>query len=163
MVVIYGFILTLFLYLVYKIRFKNFRRFKIYLFRKWIKFQRSKNNKKRSLDSPLSEKCIQIWKLCVKQKNSELLFSYISKSRQVLFEDFYLIFTEDEYERGTIRFYNNKNGCNSYFECYVNKNNFEDVAEYFDLEIEKRMRVIDNSNKNKVLSNMNEIIQNFQK
>jgi hypothetical protein len=165
MAIIYGFMLSLFFYLVYKIRFKNFNRLKIYFFRKWInfKYKYSKIGKKRIINQPLTDRGIKIWKICTKDKRSELNFSYISKARQIKLGELYLIFTEDEYERGTIKIYNNTSGCNSYFECYINKNNFEDVADYFDLEVEKRIRVIDNHNKNKVLHSMDELIETIQK
>lgn len=163
--VIYGFILTLFFYLVYKIRFKNFRRFKIYLFRKWINYKSKRSNiiSGYKTNDPLIEKSIQIWKLCVKQKNSELHFSYLSKARQVKLGEYFLMFTEVGYERGIIKVHYNSEGCSSYYECYIKKNHLEDVVDYFDLEVEKRMRVIENQNKSKVISSLDSLIQNLQK
>ena len=162
---IYAIMLYSFFFLVYKIRFKNFNRFKIYVFRKWIKFKYkySKMSMTPIIEGPLIDRGIKIWKICVRDKKSELNFSPVSKIRQVKLDNFYLVFTEDGYERGTIRVYNFNESCSSYFECYITKNNFEDVADFFDIEVEKRIRITDNNNKNNLINNMDKIIENLQK
>lgn len=154
-----------FFFLFYKIRFKNYNRFKIYVFRKWIrlKYKYSNISIKPSIDAPLVERGIKIWRLCVRDKKSELNYSLVSKIRQVKLNNFYLVFTEDEFERGTIRIYNTDKSCSSYFECYITKNHFEEVADFFDIEVEKRVRIADNLNKSILIDNMDNIIENLQK
>jgi len=164
MTYIYLSLVLIFIYFFYKIRFHNFNRFKIYLFRLWL-VGKSKTRKKIKKDSnldPLTERGINIWKSCVKDKRSVLNFSYISKSRQVILGNLYLHFIEDGYERGIIKIYNN-DSCSSYFECYIIKSQFEDVADYFDLEVEKRMRVVDTQNKSMVLKSLDNLLEGLKK
>jgi hypothetical protein len=162
---IYAIMVFSFFFLSYKIRFKNFNRFKIYVFRKWIRFKYkySKISMTTKIEAPLVERGIKIWKICVRDKKSELNYSLLSKIRQVKLDNFYLVFTEDAYERGTIRIYNFNESCSSYFECYITKINFEEVADFFDTEVEKRVRITDNNNKNILIDNMDKIIENLQK
>jgi hypothetical protein len=133
-------------FVAYKIRFKNKRVLKFYLFRKWIEFNSwfYKIDKKMTLGhrelNNMQSKAVKLWKLCLKDKNCNLQCSISNKQRQVESGKILIILSPDGVDHSIMSIFDHvdNNKCN-FYEIVIPQPHLEEICQQFDDLVLKRM------------------------
>lgn len=159
----FGFLIINFI--LWKIKFVSEKRFKYYLLRKFI----LTNKYFRKIDKKISviykdpvgiteEKGVKIWTLCLKSEKSHISYSTISKIRQIEKDDILIILSPLSNSDYLMEIFGK--GDNSFvYEIQIGPSTFENVISLFDMENDKRMRVIESASRNTVYDQLDVILK----
>lgn len=111
--------------------------------------------------TPYEEKAIKLWKVCL--KDSESILSYNTQGvRQIEKENLFIIFqpSGNLYHIMTIMDVNDTN--KSLFEIHIPKKESEEISTLFDIELEKRMRRVEDSKRSIIEGDLDKLLKQQQ-
>jgi hypothetical protein len=140
----------------YKIKYRILRGLVI-----WKNWRQSIDNKmeaERSKISPYEEKAIRLWKMLLKDEDTKMSYNSFGV-RQIEKENIFMIFQHSGNNDYIMTLMDvNENG-RSLYEFHIPPKDSDDVCEYFDLEMEKRMRKVENNKRNIIESDIDKLLE----
>lgn len=130
-------------------------------YRRWKKRIDNKlSNRNNELD-PLEEKSIKLWKLCLKDRSTQLTYNS-SGIRQLEKEKIFLIFKPS----GSIHIMTIMDVTKdrkSVYEVHIPDGISKEICDFFDIEMEKRMRQAENNKKSIISDDIDRLIEQEEK
>lgn len=166
---IIGLALALFiLALIISSRYRSLMKFKfLRKYIKWSLFFKKLNAKMAPREygplSPLQEKAIKLWKLCIKDKSTELRSSFFDKVRQIDKDNLMLILrhaSNDYYLLTILDFDSIRNNC---YEVQIPRSYIDNICDLFDVEMSRRMRAAENIKREILGDDLDKLISNQEK
>ena len=111
--------------------------------------------------TPYEEKAIKLWKVCL--KDSESILSYNTQGvSQIEKENLFIIFqpSGNLYHIMTIMDVNDIN--KSLFEIHIPKKESEEISTLFDIELEKRMKRVEDSKRSIIEGDLDKLLKQQQ-
>lgn len=144
----------------YRIKYR-YKRFLVY----WRQWQMSINNTmtsdKRKL-TPYEEKAIRLWRLCLKDDNTQMAYN-THGVRQIEKEHLFIVFQPGGNQDYIMTIMDVNNDSRSLYEFHIPQKDSDDVCEYFDLEMEKRMRKVENNKRSIIESDIDKLLEQEEK
>jgi hypothetical protein len=144
-------------FVAYKIRFRNKRVLKFFLFRKWIEFNSwfYKIDKKMTVGhhelNSMQSKAVKLWRLCLKDKNCNLQCSISNKQRQVESGKILIVLTPGGVDHSTMSIFDGTDNakCN-FYEAVIPQPHLEQICQQFDDLVLRRMENKEQKNRDMV-------------
>lgn len=112
--------------------------------------------------TPFEEKAIKLWRLCLKDKNTQLAFN-TNNIRQLEKENLFMIFRPSGNRDHIMTIMDINSERKSVYEIHVPNNYSDDVCDYFDIELEKRMREAENNKRATIDDDLDKLIDQEEK
>jgi hypothetical protein len=158
MVMVYG---------LYKYRFKNSKAFRFYILKKYIRY----NSIFRKIDkvaisddsekvSPMQEKALRLWKLCLKDRDTNITCSISNKTRQI--EKNNMLITLSTLSSSSIDYQmtiidvDRDKSC--LYEIRLSDRIVQSVITSFDVENERRMKEGEDEKRNSICSDLDKLL-----
>lgn len=155
-------------FIFFKLKFKTYMGFRFFLLKKIILYKRyfTRIGKISTPIDSIGEKSILLWKKAIRDKESKVYQSFDGQ-RQLKTENTLFILKEEGYERGYLKVYHNcsKNGIKNvhYYNVYIPKEYFSELVEVFNIEVQKRMRMIENLHRKQIEDSIFLLIEDKEK
>ena len=133
-------------FFVYKIKFKNKRVLRFFLFRKWIEFNGWFHtiDKKMTVGhyklNSMQERAAKLWRVSLKDKDCKLYCSISTRQRQVESGSILMILTPESPEHSVLTIFDGTDDakCN-FYEVIVPQPHLEEACRQFDEQMDRRM------------------------
>ena len=130
----------------------------------WRQWQMSINNTmtdKRKL-TPYEEKAIRLWRLCLKDEDTQMAYN-TNGVRQIEKEHVFIVFQPCGNQDYIMTIMDVNNDSRSLYEFHIPQKDSDDVCEYFDLEMEKRMRNVENNKRRIIETDIDKLLAQEEK
>ena len=112
---------------------------------------------KRKL-TPYEEKAIRLWRLCLKDEDTQMAYN-TNGVRQIEKEHVFIVFQPCGNQDYIMTIMDVNDNGRSLYEFHIPPKDSDDVCEYFDLEMEKRMRKVENNKRNIIESDIDKLLE----
>ena len=132
---------------------------------RWNKWRRKLDNRispDNTKLSPFEEKAIRLWRLCLKDKDTQLAYNSWG-IRQLEKENLFLIFKPSGNTDFIMTIMDITGERKSVFDIHIPKKHAGDVCDYFDIEMEKRMKVAENAKKSIISDDLDKLLDQEEK
>jgi hypothetical protein len=132
---------------------------------RWRGWRRSLDNKISPDSTKLTifeEKAIRLWRLCLKDKNTKLAYNSLG-IRQLEKDHLFLIFKPGGNSDYIITIMDITDERKSVFEIHIPNKHATDVCNYFDTELEKRMKEVENAKRVILVDDIDRLISQEEK
>jgi hypothetical protein len=144
----------------YNINYR-YKRLQVY----WRQWQMSINDTmtpdRRKL-TPYEEKAIRLWRLCLKDEDTQMAYN-TNGVRQIEKEHLFIVFQPGGNHDYIMTIMDVNDNGRSLYEFHIPQKDSDDVCEYFDLEMEKRMRKVENNKRNIIESDIDKLLAQEEK
>jgi hypothetical protein len=127
----------------------------------WRQWQMSINNTMTSDKRKLTayeEKAIRLWRLCLKDEDTQMAYN-TNGVRQIEKEHVFIVFQPCGNQDYIMTIMDVNDNGRSLYEFHIPPKDSDDVCEYFDLEMEKRMRKVENNKRNIIESDIDKLLE----
>ena len=144
----------------YKIKYRILRG--LVKFHNWKQSIDSKMTNERSRISPYEEKAIRLWRLCLKDEDTQMAYN-TNGVRQIEKEHLFIMFQPGGNQDYIMTIMDVNNDSRSLYEFHIPQKDSDDVCEYFDLEMEKRMRNVENNKRRIIETDIDKLLAQEEK
>lgn len=131
----------------------------------WRQWQMSINNTitpdKRKL-TPYEEKAIRLWRLCLKDEDTQMAYN-THGVRQIEKEHLFIMFQPGGNNDHIMTIMDVNSNGRSLYEFHIPQKESDYVSECFDLEMEKRMRKVENNKRNIIETDIDKLLAQEEK
>ena len=152
-------------YLYFRYRFKKINTFKYFLIRTYIKlnkFFKQIDSKvtyhEETSISPMQEKAVKLWKLCLRDKTTNISCSISNQIRQIEKNNLLIILSPLNQIDYLMSILDIDNGKNCIYEIRIGQKLAESVISTFDNENEKRMREGEEERRNSIYNDLDKLL-----
>lgn len=152
-------------YFYFRYRFKKITTFKYFLIRVYVKmnsFFKDIDDKvayqEETTTSPMQEKAVKLWKLCLRDKNTNISCSISNQIRQIEKNNLLIILSPLNQIDYLMSILDIDNGKNCIYEIRIGKKLAEGVISTFDNENEKRMREGEEERRNSIYNDLDKLL-----
>lgn len=139
----------------YKFKYRG-KRFLV----KWYRWRRSIDSRLEPDKAKLTlfeEKAIRLWRMCLKDKETKLAYNS-SGIRQLEKEDLFMIFKPSGNSDYIITIMDITTERKNVYEIHIPSKHAGDVCDYFDIELEKRMRETENAKRSILVDDLDRLL-----
>lgn len=130
--------------------------------RKWKEKLDSKIIPEPEKISAYQEKAIKLWKICLRDKDTQLAYN-TSGIRQLEKESLFMIFKPSSNRDYIMTIMDINDSRKSVYEIHVPNNYADDVCDFFDIELERRMREAENNKRSIIDDDLNKLLDQEEK
>lgn len=152
-------------YLYFRYKFKKIKAFKYFLIRNYVKlnyFFKKIDSKvayhEENKITPMQEKAIKLWKLCLRDKNTNISCSISNQTRQIEKNNLLIILSPLNQVDYYISILDTDNGKNCIYEIRIGQKLAETVISTFDYENERRMKEGEEERRNSIYSDLDKLL-----
>jgi len=150
----------------YKVRFKNKKRFKYFLFRNYLNLKHSMSNFHNKINHhqqdfeilPIQNKSVRLWKLLLRDENSQISCSLVNRIRQIEKDNMLLILSPVNQMDFQLTIMDVDSNKSCLYEIPIYSKFSENLIEIFDLENEKRMNLGQNEKRQSIHNDLDKLI-----
>jgi len=131
------------------------------LYISWIRWQKKLDNKigpKKEPLSPFEEKTVRLWKLTVKDSDTQLAYNSWG-IRQIDKENLSIIFKPSGNTDYIMTIIDITDDRKSIYEIHIPTKNADEVCDYFDNEMDRRMREKENTKKSIIGNDLDRLLE----
>jgi hypothetical protein len=140
----------------YNLKYR-YKRILVY-WRQWqMSIDDTMTSNKRKL-TPYEEKAIRLWRLCLKDEDTQMAYN-TNGVRQIEKEHVFIVFQPCGNQDYIMTIMDVNDNGRSLYEFHIPPKDSDDVCEYFDLEMEKRMRKVENNKRNIIESDIDKLLE----
>jgi len=140
----------------YNLKYR-YKRILVY-WRQWqMSIDDTMTSNKRKL-TPYEEKAIRLWRLCLKDEDTQMAYN-TNGVRQIEKEHVFIVFQPCGNQDYIMTIMDVNDNGRSLYEFHIPAKDSDDVCEYFDLEMEKRMRKVENNKRNIIESDIDKLLE----
>jgi len=144
----------------YNLKYR-YKRILVY-WRQWqMSIDDTMTSNKRKL-TPYEEKAIRLWRLCLKDEDTQMAYN-TNGVRQIEKEHVFIVFQPCGNQDYIMTIMDVNDNGRSLYEFHIPAKDSDDVCEYFDLEMEKRMRKAENNKRNIIESDIDKLLAQEEK
>jgi len=144
----------------YNLKYR-YKRILVY-WRQWqMSIDDTMTSNKRKL-TPYEEKAIRLWRLCLKDEDTQMAYN-TNGVRQIEKEHVFIVFQPCGNQDYIMTIMDVNDNGRSLYEFHIPPKDSDDVCEYFDLEMEKRMRKAENNKRNIIESDIDKLLAQEEK
>jgi hypothetical protein len=128
---------------------------------KWSSWKRKIDNKfesKKTKLTPFEEKAIQLWRLTLKDKDAQLAYNSFG-IRQLDKENLSIIFKPSGNSDYIMTILDVTEDRKSVFEIHIPNKHADDVCDYFDMELERRMKEVEDTKKTIISGDLDRLLE----
>lgn len=132
---------------------------------KWQKWRLRLDNKLASEKTKLSafeEKAIKLWRLCLKDKDTQLAYNSFG-IRQLEKDNLFLIFKPSGNSDFIMTIMDINEERKNVFEIHIPNKHADDVCDYFDMELEKRMKELEGAKRSIIGDDLDRLLEQEEK
>ena len=137
-------------FILYKVKYKNLKVFRFAVFRAYINAVKLTKRVDKKINVPKGssyasilqhqEKAIKLWRACLRNKDSQLSSSITTSERQIVRNNIMIILTPNDKMGSTMIIFDIDQQKRCLYEVEINSKTSPEVCNFFDLEMQKRMR-----------------------
>lgn len=132
---------------------------------KWQRWRQRLDNKLASDKTKLSafeEKAIKLWRVCLKDKDTQLAYNSFG-IRQLEKDNLFLIFKPSGNSDFIMTIMDINDERKNVFEIHIPNKHANDVCDYFDMELEKRMRELEGAKRAIIGDDLDRLLEQEEK
>lgn len=152
-------------FLYYRYKFKKLSAFRYTLIRNYVKlnllfreFDKKIANFEDTSNSPMKEKVIKLWKLCLRDKNSNISCSISNHTRQIEKNNLLIILSPLNQIDYLMSIIDIDNGKNCIYEIRIGQKLAENVIYLFDNENERRMKEGEDARRRSIYNDLDKLL-----
>jgi len=144
----------------YNLKYR-YKRILVY-WRQWqMSIDDTMTSNKRKL-TPYEEKAIRLWRLCLKDEDTQMAYN-TNGVRQIEKEHVFIVFQPCGNQDYIMTIMDVNDNGRSLYEFHIPAKDSDDVCEYYNLEMEKRMRKAENNKRNIIESDIDKLLAQEEK
>ena len=157
-------------YILFKLKFKSEKRFKITLLKNFVllnktfrKIDRKINYTVDPKNSPLQEKAVKLWKLCLKDQDTNITCSIRNRMRQIEKDNMLIILFPLNTIDYTMTIIDVDTDKSCLYEIRIESKLAESIISSFDIENERRMKMGEDEKRESIYSDLDKLLLQEEK
>lgn len=158
-------------FIFFRIKFGNTQRFKYFLLRKYVllnsTFQKLDvkvmNLSDENAVTPMQEKAVKLWKLCLRDRATNITCSISNRTRQIEKDNMLIILSPLNQMDYLMTILDTDNTKSCTYEIRINSKLSESVISSFDIENERRMREGEDERRNSIYNDLDKLLLQEEK